>query len=199
MRGTYEVMAKRERELVDPLHVVDEHQRRTDHAKRAVRGLEDPQRLKRCRFLPSLTEEQRLQPARSRRSRERQQKIGGRGERHFAFRLVANDAEPVRQARLRSALCQQPALPTARIAYNDCSRDISRCSGASDLTKFGELLPPAHKRTHMPQRTTTSETPKRAEWTFGRKGSRSCHPERAPTSARRGFPGRSLWASGFSA
>src|SRR6266545_3592378 len=74
MRGTYEVMAKRERELVDPLHVVNENQRRTDHAKRTMRGLENPQRLKRSRFLPSVAQEQRLQPARSRRSGECQQR-----------------------------------------------------------------------------------------------------------------------------
>jgi hypothetical protein len=152
-------VAKRERELVDPLHVVDENQRRTDHAKRTVRGLEDPQRLKRCRFLASVIEEQRLQPARSLRSGERQQEIGGCRERHFAFRLVANDAEPVRQARLRSSLCQQPALPAAGLADNDSSRDVPRRSGATDLTKFDELLPSAHERIHMPKRTTTSETP----------------------------------------
>jgi hypothetical protein len=62
MGGADEVMAKRERELVDPLHIVDENQRRTDHAKRTVRGLEDPQRLKRCRFLPIVGKEERLQP-----------------------------------------------------------------------------------------------------------------------------------------
>src|SRR6266540_2512062 len=127
MGGAYEVVAKRERELVDPLHVVDENQRRTDHAKRTMRGLENPQRLKRSRFLPIVAEEQRRPPGRLR---------------------------------------QQPALPAARIAHNDSSRDVPRCSGSDDLTKFGQLVPPAHERTHLPKRTTSSKMPKRAEWSL---------------------------------
>ena len=99
-------MAKRERELVDPLHVVDEHQRRADHAKRTVCGFEDPQRLQHGRFLPIVAEEQRLQPMGDRcHAGERQQKIGNCCERHLALRLVADHAEPVRQRRPDGRLC----------------------------------------------------------------------------------------------
>src|SRR6266508_1724016 len=142
MGGAHKVMAKRKREVVDPLHVVDENQRRTDRAKRTVRGLKDPQRLKRYRFLPIVGKEQRLQPVRCRRhGGERQQKIGGCCERHFAFRLVTNDAEPVRQRRLSGRLCQQPALPAARIAHNDSSCDVPCGSGtgAANIVKVKAL------------------------------------------------------------
>ena len=130
MGGAYEVVAKRERELVDPLHVVDENQRRTDHAKRTVRGLEDPQRLQRSRLLPIVTQEQRLQPARPAvaASASKRSEAAASGT---AFRLVANDVEPVRQARLRSSLCQQPALPAARVAYNYRSRDLPAAAAAA--------------------------------------------------------------------
>ena len=89
-------------------------------------------------------------------SGDREQEIGGCCEGHFAFRLVADDTEPVRQRRPQGRLCQEPALPAAGLADNDGSGNVPRRSGAGDFAKLGELGPPAHERAHVPKRTTGS-------------------------------------------
>jgi hypothetical protein len=55
-----EVVAEREREVVEPLHVVDDDHRRFDASERTVRGLEDPHRLE-CGGLLR-REDERLEP-----------------------------------------------------------------------------------------------------------------------------------------
>ena len=152
-----QVVAKRKREIVDPLHVVNEYKRRTDHPKRTMRGLEDTQRLERRRFLPIAGKEERLQPVPFRRfGGECQQEIGGRCKRHVAFRLVADDVEPVQQRCPHGRLCQQPGLTAARLSHDNGSGNLPGCSNSGDLTKFDQLVPPADERSHLPQRTTSS-------------------------------------------
>ncbi len=79
-------MKERQREVVDPLQVVDKGERRPDHGQRPMCGLENANRLERRRVLLR-TEHKRLENV-SVRSNTRQcsQEIGSRCERHLGLR-----------------------------------------------------------------------------------------------------------------
>jgi hypothetical protein len=87
-----EIVAERNRELVNPLQVVDEDERRPDRPQSLVGGLEHTHRLQPRDRLAGSLEQKHAQLASSRRVGECPKQVGSGGERHPSLRLVADDA-----------------------------------------------------------------------------------------------------------
>ena len=137
-------MAKREREVVHPLQIVDKDKHRPDGPKRVVSRLEDAHGLK-----------QLAEPAtRTGRPRESPQQVRGGGERDVLFGLIADDPEALRQCAATRCLREEPTLPAARFPDHDRRRDTPSGGSAADMVQHRELVCASDKRAHVTERTT---------------------------------------------
>jgi hypothetical protein len=133
--GPDEVVAQREREVVDPLQVVDQDKRRTAHAEDAVCGFEHLHPHERRAFLTRI-KHQRAEPAAGRSElSECTQQVSGRCERHLPLRFVADDAKAVRRLGPVGDLGQKPALPAPRVADDHRGRDLTSLGPRGDLAE----------------------------------------------------------------
>ena len=155
-------MAERERELVDPLQVVDDEQRRFERAEGPVRTLEQPHGLERRRARG--VEEHSLDLGSALRHLAEGAQEPGRGrERHLALGLVADDGERVREGRPGSRLGEQPALAAAGLADDD-DRGRARPARRRELHQGFELSRPADEHLHhTPARERMTSRPESQE------------------------------------
>jgi hypothetical protein len=99
-------VTKRERELVEPLKVIDQNERRPDR-ERTMRSLENADRLEQRGVFRGSTEHEFLEPVPvRRRGSQRSEKLRGGSERHPRLRLEANDAKLIRHLRPRHGFAQ---------------------------------------------------------------------------------------------
>ena len=130
-------MDESEREIVHPLHVVDDEDRRIKLEGGTMRGLEQANGL----------EPARVWVAEGEIGNERAQHVARRGERHETLRLVADDAKDGDLGDPLYRLLDEPRLPRARVADDD-GRARTGIEHAADALELGFTADedPAHAR-----------------------------------------------------
>ena len=170
-----EVLAQREREVVDPLHVVDDHDLRPERAERAVRRLEHPDGLER-RGLRERAEGDGIEPITVLfHLGQRAQQARGRRERDLLLGLVADDPQGALGAGPCDRLGEQARLARAGIPGDERGRRALRATPSHRTSEGGQLRLAAeegHRSSVMQQRGRSPDAigPSEAAWALSIPG-----------------------------
>ena len=148
-------MTEAKREIVEPLEVVDEDERRPHDPQGAVCRLEHSQRIGRGPGFPSRSEDERFEAVSfPLHVPERPEQVRRRRQRHVPLGLVADHAKAIPQPCPLPGFGQQPALPGAWITDENSCGGPPACGCFDGVAESPKFFPPPDEEAHVPERTT---------------------------------------------